>query len=44
MDLTLTNASGNVVRNLTGDSKAAAVRASWDGRWGDGNRVAGTYT
>ncbi|MEU4616099.1 FlgD immunoglobulin-like domain containing protein [Streptomyces umbrinus] len=42
--LTLTNASGNVVRNLTGDSKAAAVRASWDGRWGDGNRAAGTYT
>ncbi|QQM40598.1 FlgD immunoglobulin-like domain containing protein [Streptomyces liliifuscus] len=42
--LTLTNASGNVVRNLTGDSRAAAVRASWDGKWGDGNRVAGTYT
>ncbi|MFI6279415.1 FlgD immunoglobulin-like domain containing protein [Streptomyces sp. NPDC050988] len=42
--LTLTNASGNVVRELAGDSRAAAVRASWDGRWGDGNRVAGTYT
>ncbi|WP_406487743.1 FlgD immunoglobulin-like domain containing protein [Streptomyces phaeochromogenes] len=42
--LTLTDASGNVVRDLTGDSRAAAVRASWDGRRDDGNRVAGTYT
>lgn len=42
--LTLTNASGNVVRSITGDSRAAAVRASWDGMWGDGTRARGTYT
>lgn len=42
--LTLSNGAGTVVRTLTGASTAAAVRASWNGQWDNGNRVAGTYT
>ncbi|WP_128435136.1 hypothetical protein [Streptomyces cyaneus] len=42
--LTLSNSSGTVVRTLTGSTKGAAVRAAWDGYWGDGRRVTGTYT
>ncbi|MFJ8538415.1 hypothetical protein [Streptomyces sp. NPDC093591] len=42
--LTLSNSSGTVVRILTGSTKGAAVRAAWDGYWGDGRRVSGTYT
>ncbi|MFI6209583.1 FlgD immunoglobulin-like domain containing protein [Streptomyces sp. NPDC051041] len=42
--LTLSDAAGTVVRTLDGVSTAAAVRASWDGLWDNGRRVAGTYT
>jgi hypothetical protein len=42
--LSLSDAAGTVVRTLGGASTAAAVRASWNGLWGDGRRVAGTYT
>lgn len=42
--VTLSNSSGTVVRTLTGSTKGAAVRAAWDGYWGDGRRVSGTYT
>ncbi|KUL26080.1 hypothetical protein [Streptomyces regalis] len=42
--LTLSNSGGTVVRALTGSTKGAAIRAAWDGYWGDGRRVIGTYT
>ncbi|WP_055524298.1 FlgD immunoglobulin-like domain containing protein [Streptomyces graminilatus] len=42
--LTLANSAGTTVRTLTGSTQAAAVRASWDGRWSDGRHVSGTYT
>ncbi|MDQ0932947.1 FlgD immunoglobulin-like domain containing protein [Streptomyces turgidiscabies] len=42
--LTLANSAGTTVRTLTGSTKGAAVRASWDGQWSDGRRVSGTYT
>ncbi|MFF4512152.1 FlgD immunoglobulin-like domain containing protein [Streptomyces mirabilis] len=43
--LTLSNASGTVVRTLTGASTAAAVRPAWDARTDSGAFVpSGTYT
>lgn len=42
--LTLSNSAGTVVRTLTGSSTGAAVRASWNGLWDNGNRIVGTYT
>lgn len=43
--LTLSNASGTVVRTLTGASTAAAVRPAWDARTDSGTFVpSGTYT
>ncbi|MGY1497303.1 FlgD immunoglobulin-like domain containing protein [Streptomyces sp. QTS52] len=42
--LTLTDSAGTTVRTLTGSTKAAAVRASWDGLWSDGHYASGTYT
>ncbi|WP_105970619.1 FlgD immunoglobulin-like domain containing protein [Streptomyces geranii] len=42
--LTLANSAGTTVRTLTGSTKAAAVRASWDGLWSDGRYATGTYT
>lgn len=41
--LTLTNASGTVVRTLTGASAAAAVRPAWDGTTDAGGPAAGPY-
>ncbi|MFG2132036.1 FlgD immunoglobulin-like domain containing protein [Streptomyces sp. NPDC048751] len=42
--LTLSNSSGTVVRTVTGSTKGAAVRPTWDGYGDDGRRVTGTYT
>ncbi|MEV3972012.1 FlgD immunoglobulin-like domain containing protein [Streptomyces sp. NPDC050698] len=42
--LTLTNASGKVVRTLTGRSTGAAVRPAWDGTTDSGGATSGAHT
>ncbi|MFI2634668.1 FlgD immunoglobulin-like domain containing protein [Streptomyces collinus] len=43
--MTLTNASGKIVRTLTGSSTGAAVRPAWDGTTDSGSgATGGTYT
>ncbi|MFJ7074535.1 hypothetical protein [Streptomyces sp. NPDC098781] len=42
--LTLSNSGGTTVRTLTGGTKGAAARPSWDGYGEDGRRISGTYS